>query len=262
MMLKTNKTHMRKFSMKTRRTGIHCLIFLFFCLMGVTSFAQERITGTVKSVDGEALIGANIVQKGTGNGAATDINGNYSLTLGEGQKVLIFSYTGFQEVEEVVGNRTVIDVLLKEGELLDEVVVVGYGKQKKSDLTGAVASISAKDIAKVPVARVDQALQGRAAGVQVTQTSGSPGAPTAIRVRGGNSITGSNEPLWVIDGIVVGTNFNLNNINANDIQSLEVLKDASSIAIYGSRGANGVVLLTTKSGGGLNPGTPQVSLNL
>ena len=204
---------MRKFSMKTYGIGIRCLILLFFfCFIGATSFAQERITGTVKSVDGEALIGASVIQKGTSNGTATDIDGSYSLILSEGEKVLVFSYTGFQDIEEIVGNRTVIDVLLKEGQLLDEVVVVGYGKQKKSDLTGAVASISAKDITKVPVARVDQALQGRAAGVQVTQTSGSPGAPTAIRVRGGNSITGSNEPLWVIDGIVVGTNFNLNNI--------------------------------------------------
>ena len=151
---------------------------------------------------------------------------------------------------------------MSEGKQLDEVVVVGYGKLRKSDLTGSVASIDSKDITKVPVSRVDQALQGRASGVQVTQTSGAPGAGTAIRVRGGNSITGSNEPLWVIDGIVVGTNFNLNNINANDIQSIEVLKDASSIAIYGSRGANGVVLVTTKSGGGANPGVPQVSLNL
>ncbi|MEQ9581782.1 MAG: TonB-dependent receptor plug domain-containing protein, partial [Arenibacter sp.] len=114
----------------------------------------------------------------------------------------------------------------------------------------------------MPSSRVDQVLQGRAAGVQVTQTSGAPGAGTVIRVRGGNSITGSNEPLWVIDGIVVGTNFNLNNINANDIKSIEILKDASSIAIYGSRGANGVVLVTTKNGAGAGVGKPQVSVNL
>ncbi len=263
-MRKINKSWTRKFLIKPNRIiGIKFLTFLFFSsFFGITSFAQEKITGMVKSVEGEGLIGANIVQKGTTIGTATDVNGNYSITLGEGEKVLIFSYTGYQDKEEIIGGRTNIDVVLQEGELLDEVVVVGYGKQKKSDLTGSVASISSKDIAKVPVSRVDQALQGRAAGVQVTQTNGSPGASTAIRVRGGNSITGSNEPLWVIDGIVVGTNFNLNNINANDIQSLEVLKDASSIAIYGSRGANGVVLLTTKSGGGLNPGVPQVSLNL
>ena len=139
-------------------------------------------------------------------------------------------------------------------------VVIGYGTQRKSDLTGSVSTVSAEDITAVPVSRVDQALQGRAAGVQVTQTSGAPGAGTAIRVRGGNSITGSNEPLWVIDGIVVGSNFNLNNINSSDIKSIEILKDASSIAIYGSRGANGVVLVTTKNGSGIGSGKPQVNI--
>jgi len=238
------------------------VVFLFLFTSGLSTFAQQAITGVVSSSNGETLIGVNIVQKGTSNGTVTDFDGNYSLNLMEGEQVLVFSYTGYQDVEETVGSRTIIDVTLAEGTLLDEVVVVGYGRQKKSDLTGSVASVSAEDIAKVPVSRVDQALQGRAAGVQVTTTNGSPGAGTVIRVRGGNSITGSNEPLWVVDGIVVGTNFNLNNINANDIQSIEVLKDASSIAIYGSRGANGVVLVTTKSGAGANPGKPQVSLNL
>jgi len=227
-----------------------------------STFAQQTVTGTVSSSSGETLIGVNIVQKGTSNGTITDFDGNYTLNLTAGEPTLLFSYTGYQDVEEAVGSRTLIDVTLAEGTLLDEVVVVGYGKQKKSDLTGSVSSVDAADIAKVPVARVDQALQGRAAGVQVTQTNGSPGAGTVIRVRGGNSITGSNEPLWVVDGIVVGTNFDLNNINANDIQSIEVLKDASSIAIYGSRGANGVVLVSTKSGGGANPGKPQISLGL
>ena len=261
-MRKIKKNWKRKFQMKPFRIGIKGFVLLFLSsFMSITSFAQQ-VTGTVTDETGETLIGVNIVQKGTVNGTATDINGNFSMTLIEGEKVLVFSYTGFQPLEESVGDRTNINIVLKEGELLDEVVVVGYGKLKKSDLTGSVASIDSKDITKVPVARVDQALQGRAAGVQVTQTNGAPGSGTVIRVRGGNSITGSNEPLWVVDGIVVGTNFNLNNINANDIQSLEVLKDASSIAIYGSRGANGVVLLTTKSGAGANPGKPQISVNL
>lgn len=241
---------------------LKAVVFLLLFTSGFSTFAQQAITGVVSSSNGETLIGVNIIQKGTSNGTITDFDGNYSLNLIEGEQILVFSYTGYQDVEEAVGNRTMIDVTLAEGTLLDEVVVVGYGKQKKSDLTGSVASVSADDIAKVPVSRVDQALQGRAAGVQVTTTNGSPGAGTVIRVRGGNSITGSNEPLWVVDGIVVGTNFDLNNINANDIQSIEVLKDASSIAIYGSRGANGVVLVTTKSGGGANPGKPQISLGL
>lgn len=154
-----------------------------------------------------------------------------------------------------MGSQNQINVTLELGNKLDEVVIIGYGTTTKSDLTGSVSSVSAEDVAAIPVSRVDQALQGRAAGVQVTQVSGAPGAGTSIRVRGGNSITGSNEPLWVIDGIIVGTDFNLNNLNANDVQSIEILKDASSIAIYGSRGANGVVLVTTKSGarvGGVN----------
>lgn len=239
------------------------LLVLLCSLVSFSAFAQERtITGTVTDKDGMGLIGVNILQKGTANGTVTDIDGNYSMQLKEGNDVLVYSYTGYEATEEKVGSRSQVDVVMNLGTTLDEIVVVGYGRQKKSDLTGSVATVSAEDITKVPVSRVDQALQGRAAGVQVTQTNGSPGAGTVIRVRGGNSITGSNEPLWVIDGIVVGTNFNLNNINANDIQSIEVLKDASSIAIYGSRGANGVVLVTTKSGGGANSGKPQVSINL
>ncbi|MFK7934163.1 MAG: SusC/RagA family TonB-linked outer membrane protein [Saprospiraceae bacterium] len=237
------------------------VLLLVFCISGFSAFAQQ-VTGSVTSSNGETLIGVNIIQKGTANGTVTDFDGNYTLNLAEGGQVLTYSYTGYQDVELEIGGRTSIDVILQDGTLLDEVVVVGYGIQKKSDLTGSVSTVSAEDIASIPTSRVDQALQGRAAGVQVTQTSGSPGAGTVIRVRGGNSITGSNEPLWVIDGIVVGTNFDLNNINSSDIQSIEVLKDASSIAIYGSRGANGVVLVTTKSGSGANPGKPQISLNL
>ena len=261
-MRKINKNWMRKFQIRPYPIiGFKVFLFLFLSSMSMTSFAQT-ISGTVTDTDGLELIGASVFVKGTNSGTVTDLDGKYSLKLPEGENILVFSYTGYETVEEIVGTRNVIDVTMKEGTTLDEVVVVGYGRQKKSDLTGSVASISSKDITKVPVSRVDQALQGRASGVQVTQTSGAPGAGTVIRVRGGNSITGSNEPLWVIDGIVVGTNFNLNNLNANDIQSIEILKDASSIAIYGSRGANGVVLLTTKSGAGANPGVPQVSLNV
>jgi TonB-linked SusC/RagA family outer membrane protein len=261
-MQKINNNWMRKFQIRPYPIiGFKVFLFLFLSSMSMTSFAQT-ISGTVTDTDGLELIGASVFVKGTNSGTVTDLDGKYSLKLPEGENILVFSYTGYETVEEIVGTRNVIDVTMKEGTTLDEVVVVGYGRQKKSDLTGSVASISSKDITKVPVSRVDQALQGRASGVQVTQTSGAPGAGTVIRVRGGNSITGSNEPLWVIDGIVVGTNFNLNNLNANDIQSIEILKDASSIAIYGSRGANGVVLLTTKSGAGANPGVPQVSLNV
>lgn len=247
-----------------RRTFLHPKAVLLLMALLLCNFlvAQRTVTGNVTDTEGIPLIGVNILQKGTSNGTVTDIDGNYSITLTEDGNILVFSYTGYEAIEADVSVRTQVDITLNPGTTLDEIVVVGYGRQKKSDLTGSVATVSAEDITKVPVSRVDQALQGRAAGVQVTQTNGSPGAGTVIRVRGGNSITGSNEPLWVIDGIVVGTNFNLNNINANDIQSIEVLKDASSIAIYGSRGANGVVLVTTKSGGGAKGGKPQISVNL
>lgn len=242
---------------------------LLFALFAISFYSYSAlaqgpsVTGTVKASDGMPIPGVNIVQKGTTNGVVTDFDGNYSIDLTDGSKILVFSYLGYQTLEETVGSRNTVNVtLLEDTQALDEVVVIGYGTQRKSDLTGSVASVSSEDITQVPSSRVDQVLQGRAAGVQVTQTSGAPGAGTVIRVRGGNSITGSNEPLWVIDGIVVGTNFNLNNINANDIKSIEILKDASSIAIYGSRGANGVVLVTTKNGAGAGVGKPQVSVNL
>lgn len=229
------------------------LLAIMFFLISAFSFAQT-ITGTV-SADGQPLPGATVLVKGTNTGTSTDFDGNYAIAADAGS-TLVFSYVGFASQEVVVGAQLQIDVVLESDNKLDEVVVIGYGTQLKSDLTGSVSSVSSEDLTAIPTSRVDQALQGRATGVQVTQVSGAPGAGTVIRVRGGNSITGSNEPLWVIDGIVVGTNFNLNNINANDIKSIEILKDASSIAIYGSRGANGVVLVTTKSGKGAGEGKP------
>ena len=247
----------KKLTMSRLRSSILVLLFSFS-----TAFiwSQQTITGNVSADDGP-LPGASVVVKGTTRGVSTDFDGNYSIEA-DAQSTLVFSYIGYATQEILVGNQSQINVILNLDNKLDEVVVIGYGTQRKSDLTGSVSSVSAEDVAAIPVSRVDQALQGRAAGVQVTQVSGAPGAGTAIRVRGGNSITGSNEPLWVIDGIIVGTNFNLNNINANDVQSIEILKDASSIAIYGSRGANGVVLVTTKSGARVAAGKPQVNVGL
>ncbi|SMC80139.1 SusC/RagA family TonB-linked outer membrane protein [Cellulophaga tyrosinoxydans] len=233
-------------------------VFLFLLLGSVTMANAQSVSGTV-SADGQPLPGASIVVKGTTKGTTTDFDGNFTIEA-NATSTLSISYIGYTTKEILVGNQTQINVTLEEGNKLDEVVVIGYGTQRKSDLTGSVSTVSAEDITSVPVSRVDQALQGRAAGVQVTQTSGAPGAGTSIRVRGGNSITGSNEPLWVIDGIVVGSNFNLNNINSSDIKSIEILKDASSIAIYGSRGANGVILVTTKNGSGIGGGKPQVNI--
>lgn len=234
-----------------------CVILILSC---VAMSNAQTVSGTVIA-DGQPLPGATVLLKGTSQGTSTDFDGNFTIEA-NAQSVLVISYVGFSTKEVLVGNQTQINVTLDVDNKLDEVVIIGYGTQRKSDLTGSVSSVSAEDLTAIPVARVDQALQGRASGVQVTQVNGAPGAGTVIRVRGGNSITGSNEPLWVIDGIVVGTDFNLNNINSNDIKSIEILKDASSIAIYGSRGANGVVLVTTKNGAGAGSGKPQISLNM
>lgn len=219
-----------------------------FNLLVLEKVKAIDVQGSILNEKGEPLVGATIVEKGTKHGTASDNAGNFSISLQEGA-IMVISYVGYDKKEIKVTNSGVYKIsLVPSVSLTDEIVVVGYGTQRKSDLTGSVSSIKVKDLASVPNSRVDQLLQGRSAGVQVTSTSGAPGAGTAIRVRGGNSIVGDNEPLWVIDGIIVGQNFDLNNINSNDIKSIEILKDASSIAIYGSRGANGVVLVTTKSG--------------
>lgn len=241
---------------KTRQTLLGAIMMLFCMAMS----NAQTVKGTV-TADGQPLPGASVIIKGTTTGTSTDFDGNYTIKADDAS-TLVFSYVGYASQEVVVGNQATINVELLADNSLDEVVVIGYGTQRKSDLTGSVSSVSSEDLTALPVPRVDQALQGRASGVQVTQVNGAPGAGTVIRVRGGNSITGSNEPLWVIDGIVVGTNFNLNNLNSNDVQSIEILKDASSIAIYGSRGANGVVLVTTKSGRGAGSGKPEISVNM
>jgi TonB-linked SusC/RagA family outer membrane protein len=250
---------MEKIKLKSNKlkSRVCTLLFTLGCL---TVWSQQTVTGTVSDEDGP-LPGASVVVKGTTTGVSTDFDGNFTIEA-SADDTLMFSYIGYAGQEILVGNQNTINVILAADNKLDEVVVIGYGTSTKKDLTGSVSSVSSEDITQIPASRVDQVLQGRAAGVQVTQASGAPGAGTTIRVRGGNSITGSNEPLFVIDGIVVGTNFNLNNINPSDIQSLEILKDASSIAIYGSRGANGVVLVTTKSGRGTGTGKPEVSVNV
>ena len=227
-------------------------------------FIDEAIdvSGVVTDQSGEPLPGSTIQEKGTNNGTITDVDGKYTLSVAD-NAVLIVSFVGFEAKEIPVNGRSVINVSLNEDvSSLEEVVVVGYGVTRKSDLTGAVSSVEAKDLTNVPASRVDQILQGRASGVQVTQNNGAPGTGSTIRIRGGNSIQGDNEPLYVVDGFIVGTDFNLNNINVNDIESIEVLKDATSISIYGTRGANGVILITTKSGKSLAAGEPTtISVN-
>lgn len=211
-----------------------------------TVSSTKNISGVVKDETGEPVIGANVVVKGTTNGTVTDMNGRYSLEVPEGG-VLQISYIGYNTQEVKVGSGDVVNVSLREdSETLDEVVVIGYGTVKKSDLTGAVGSVQMKDVSQVGITSADRALQGQIAGVQVNARTGQPGESMMIRVRGSNSLAGGNEPLYVIDGMPV-EKMN-SDINPEDILSMEVLKDASSTAIYGSRGANGVVMITTKRG--------------
>ncbi|KUK76856.1 MAG: hypothetical protein XD92_1024, partial [Proteiniphilum acetatigenes] len=220
------------------------LLLLFLFSLGLT--AQERtIRGVVKDSYGDPIIGANVMVKGTNIGAATDMNGNYTLTVPPSATTLQVSYIGMKDTEvSITGN--VINITMEEDvSSLDEVVVIGYGTMRKRDLTGSVSSVSAETLAAVPVASAVEAITGKMAGVQVLTTEGSPDAEMWIRVRGGGSITQSNDPLFIVDGFPVST---ISDIPPTDIESIDVLKDASSTAIYGSRGANGVVIVTTKSG--------------
>lgn len=209
--------------------------------------AQNRtITGTVRDSEGNPIIGASVTVPGTTVGITTSVDGSYSLQVTADAKELLFNYLGMDNVTEQIGNRTAIDVVMTESSnVLDEVVVVGYGVQKKRDLTGAVSSVSSKVLEAMPVSSAAQAITGRMAGVQVTTTEGGPNAEIQIRVRGGGSITQDNSPLYIIDGFPASS---INDISPNDIQSIDILKEASSTAIYGARGANGVVIVTTKSG--------------
>ncbi|TRX51316.1 TonB-dependent receptor [Fulvivirga sp. M361] len=223
---------------------------------------EVEVTGTIVSDEGEELPGVNVLVKGTNMGTVTDINGNYRLNVPDDNAVLVFSFIGYVTQEIVVGSRTVVDVtMVSDVQALEEVVVVGYGTVRKSDLTGSVATVKADAIKEFPITSIDQALQSRVAGVNVTQTSSAPGGGLSVRIRGANSINSGSEPLYVIDGFPVypdndasGTDGNrtsgnaLASINPNDIESIEILKDASATSIYGSRGSNGVVLITTKRG--------------
>ncbi|MCF6361589.1 MAG: TonB-dependent receptor [Cyclobacteriaceae bacterium] len=218
--------------------------------LGVQSEQVEGIiiTGKVTSEDENegGLPGVNVILKGTRTGSVTDVDGNYKIEVSGENAVLVYSSIGYATQEITVGNRSTIDVILASDiQALQEIIVVGYGSQEKKDVTGAIGSVSTEDFAAQPVTRIDQALQGRVAGVTVTNSSGAPGGAVSIRVRGANSITGNNDPLYVIDGFV-GGDFNI--INPADIESIQVLKDASATAVYGSRGSNGVVLITTKKG--------------
>ncbi|HEA31538.1 MAG TPA: TonB-dependent receptor [Leeuwenhoekiella sp.] len=219
------------------------LLFFFGLLTFGCISAQQTVTGTVSDNNGP-LPGANVIVKGTNNGTTTDFDGNYSLTNVGGDATLIFSYIGFNLQEIAVNNRTSIDVVLEENSTaLEDVVVVGYGTQSRAAVTGAISSVDADEIASLPVATADQALQGRAAGVSVVN-SGSPGVAPSIQIRGLGT-PNNNSPLYVIDGIISD---GIGDLNPTDIESVQVLKDASTTAVYGSQGSNGVILVTTKKG--------------
>lgn len=238
--------------MKNMRTA---LLFFLVAVISLSVSAQNvTVKGTVTDQTGETVIGASVVQKGnTSNGVITDIDGNFSINV-PANATLIFSYVGMKTQEIALKGQKSINVILEDdSQALDEVVVIGYGTTKKKDLTGSVSSVSGETLAKVPVSSAAEALTGRLAGVQITTTDGSPEAEMLIRVRGGGSVTGDNSPLYIVDGFPVS---NINDVAPADIQTIDVLKDASSTAIYGSQGANGVVIITTKSAKG---GKTQIS---
>ncbi|RCR71456.1 TonB-dependent receptor [Larkinella punicea] len=212
------------------------------------------VKGLIKDDKNEAIVGASIIIKGLNKGTTTDAEGRFSLSVPNEDAVLIVSFIGYESQELAVGKRTVFDVVLKADlKQLEEIVVVGYGEIKKTDLTGAVASVQTRDIVRANPVMASKAIQGQVAGATVTKSSNKPGAGYNITIRGENTINNSTEPLVVIDGLMGG---NLNNLNPNDIQSMDILKDASSTAIYGARGANGVIIVTTKKG---ISGKPRVS---
>ena len=227
-----------------------------FYTLGSTNLkvvAATKLTGTVTDENGAGMPGVTIAKKGTSSGANSDVNGKYSIDVNPGD-VLVFSFVGYKSQEVKIANQSVLNIQLAvDAKSLEEIVVTGYGNQKKKDFLGSSSSIKSATIQEMPVVSVESAMQGRMTGVQVQQSSGQPGAGISIRVRGVTSIAGGNEPLFVIDGVPQYNNDNramngMSSFNASDIESIEVLKDASATAIYGSRGANGVVQITTKSG--------------
>lgn len=206
--------------------------------------AGKQISGIIKDSAGEPMIGVNVLVKGTTNGTITDFDGKFVIQDVKDSDVLTVTYVGYVSQSIAVGNKSSFNIILKEDtEALDEVVVIGYGTVKKRDLTGSVSSVNNETLTANPVSDVSQALQGKLAGVSVVSQDGRPGAEVSIRVRGGGSITQSNDPLFIVDGFPVSS---ISDVPADQIESIDVLKDASSTAIYGARGANGVILVTTK----------------
>ena len=254
----------------TKSFDMRAMLLAFFMMLSATVFAQVTVTGVVTESTGDPVIGATIREKGTQNGTVTDIDGNYSIKVANSNATLIFSYVGLETKEVKLAGRKNVNVTLNsDDELLEEVVVVGYGVQKKSDLAGASSSLGEQALKSANITNLDQSFAGRVTGVTAVQTSGAPGSSSSIRVRGQATINAGAEPLYVIDGVIVqsggssGASYGLGDklgngsvstisplstINPADIVSMEILKDASATAIYGAQGANGVVLITTKRG--------------
>jgi TonB-dependent starch-binding outer membrane protein SusC len=235
---------------------ITCLFLLMTC--SFIGYGQRLIKGSVKSTSGEPLTGASILVKGTSQGTVTDVDGNFQLQIAESDRssVLVVSFIGFNSQELAIGDRTQFDIVLQEDlAQLEEVVITGYTAQDKEKITGAVNSVTGDMLAKLPVPSIDQALQGRAPGVVVSQNTGAPGEGVSVRIRGVGSINSANNPLYIVDGIPT---FDLTGFSTQDIESINVLKDASAAAVYGARAANGVVIVTTKSG---KSSQPQVTIN-
>ena len=237
------------------------LTMVVLLLAGISAYAQHSVKGTVVDSQGYPVIGITVMEKGTTNGTTTDADGNYLINLSQSQASLEFNALGYKTLIEEVKGRTVIDVTVAEEAIaLDAVVAIGYGSVKKKDLTTAVSTVSNEDMKLRPVTEASGFIQGKVAGVTVQQTSGLPGSGMTVRVRGASSIASSNDPLYVVDGVPVGTgNYAIAYLSPQDIETMQILKDASSAAIYGSRAANGVVLITTKQG--KKSQGPQISLN-
>jgi TonB-linked SusC/RagA family outer membrane protein len=253
--------------MKDSYTLLKCCLLVLLSVVWGHSQAQTSVSGKVTDPLGETLPGVNILIQGTTSGTVTDYEGNYKLTLGQDQNVLVFSSLGYQSQTIEVGNQSVIDItMIEDVEQLQEIVVVGYGTQEKKDVTGAMSSLGQEDFNTGVVSNPLEMIQGRATGVQITQSSGAPGAAVSVKIRGNGSIRSNNNPLYVVDGVPIsagdvspagsaagdlgGTQAQnpLNFLNPDDIESVDILKDASATAIYGSRGANGVIMITTKKG--------------
>lgn len=238
------------------QTSLAALMFWLVCVTGAAA-QNATVSGVIKDETGGGLPGATVVEKGSAKGTVTDADGKFTLSVSDESAILVISFIGYTSQEVALAGRTSIEVTMAlDITSLEEVVVVGYGTQKKSDLTGSVVSVSGDDLKKMPVSSVSETLTGRMAGVQVTTSEGSPDAEVNIRVRGGTSLSQDNSPLYIVDGFPINS---ISDISPSDIKSIDILKDASSTAIYGSRGANGVVIITTK--GGSTDGKVSVSYN-